>query len=671
MAPPPPPKLCTTESENIAREFINNWSHHISLFETNSEQDVIELLALLESVRVKWQKSEAAANHYKQKLEISEKHLKEAVKEQNRLKDLYLNCQSQLNQVSNSKEDIEEELKGYKNQSKKLKSIIKDSDQAFISDGLLAIINNKVQRCHSVSGRRNSNTRDVTTRTQYRNEETEEISVFENGPSDIDFDKTGDTSMESSTPKRSTRKRCSATSKSPQPRSVVQFEAVREEEIPTKRCRNVVVQEDDIEITARIRIDSARNQIQQPYGYVKIRRSKSESNVCRLQKEIINIKPKAMTPHFNAGSTFSISRQIPQAYAGSWTRGQEIERRTHRVKTFSSVFENCDVCAKHLIAKNALKYCNVRFHRHCQSGAPMPCVPKVPIPKTPSRQQKCSLVQYCPEAHPFIPPILIHCIIALERDRLSFEGIYRISGSTEAVKTLYKEFMSNRKIPNLSKVETENITGCIKMFLRELRDSVIPSTSYDDFIKAIEANNEQRIIDCVFELPAPNRDTLAYLILHLQKISNNSVQNKMNIQNLATVLCPTVVGYSKLVTLSLENSAELTRNQYTILYRLLKIPSEFWRRFIENNMSAVIAAEARTPGSCTPLLTVTPSTTTPTQTSSTSKNETPKLPKKNNNQFLLELEAATTSNAGTASPIIQPLSLASKSMRGINFKPAL
>uniref|UniRef100_A0A914XYM4 Uncharacterized protein n=1 Tax=Panagrolaimus superbus TaxID=310955 RepID=A0A914XYM4_9BILA len=228
-----------------------------------------------------------------------------------------------------------------------------ENDQAFVSDGLLAIIN-KVQKCRSVSGRRHVAIRDVTTKTQYSNEETDEISVFESGPSEIDYDKTGDTSMESSTPKRATRKRCSATSKTPQPPLIVRFDDAEEddaEEIPTKRCKNI--EEEDIEITAKIRYDSSG--IRHPSGYVKIRRSKSESDLCRFQKEIINIKPKPITPHFNAGSRFSMNKQTPQNYVGSWTLGQEIERRTHRVKSFSSVFENCDVCTKHLIAKNALK----------------------------------------------------------------------------------------------------------------------------------------------------------------------------------------------------------------------------------------------------------------------------------------------------------------------------
>uniref|UniRef100_A0A914P415 Rho-GAP domain-containing protein n=1 Tax=Panagrolaimus davidi TaxID=227884 RepID=A0A914P415_9BILA len=150
----------------------------------------------------------------------------------------------------------------------------------------------------------------------------------------------------------------------------------------------------------------------------------------------------------------------------------------------------------------------------------------------------------------------------------------------------------------------------------------------------------------------------------------------MPAENLATVLAPTIIGHSNLVnTQTAEDSYKITTNQTVILLRLLKIPSEFWNRFIENNMSAVLAAEARTPGSRTALLSVTPTTQRkqpPTSTSSNSRNRTPKIPAiSNNNRFRLESQSSNTNAAAeNSSPLLQPLSMASKTMKGISFKPA-
>uniref|UniRef100_A0A914ZC57 Rho-GAP domain-containing protein n=1 Tax=Panagrolaimus superbus TaxID=310955 RepID=A0A914ZC57_9BILA len=104
-------------------------------------------------------------------------------------------------------------------------------------------------------------------------------------------------------------------------------------------------------------------------------------------------------------------------------------------------------------------------------------------------------------------------------------------------------------------------------------------------MQAIEANDEQQVITGVFELPAPNRDTLAYLILHLQKVAKFSSSNKMPIENLARVLAPTIIGYSKRFTVKMSEEFTISCHQTMILHRLLNLPSQFWSQFIENNIS--------------------------------------------------------------------------------------
>ena len=47
---------------------------------------------------------------------------------------------------------------------------------------------------------------------------------------------------------------------------------------------------------------------------------------------------------------------------------------------------------------------------------------------------------------------------------------------------------------------------------------------------------------CISELPQANRDTLACLMLHLQKVAQ-SPDTQMSFANLAKVLGPTIVGH--------------------------------------------------------------------------------------------------------------------------------
>ena len=104
-------------------------------------------------------------------------------------------------------------------------------------------------------------------------------------------------------------------------------------------------------------------------------------------------------------------------------------------------------------------------------------MPKIKSPKSPSKH-KAALVSYCPNNHPYIPPILIRCVIALEQKHIDREGIYRLPGIDSAVTKLYDVLMSSRIAPELNNVETETLPGCIKKFLKELRVSLTRTLVY-------------------------------------------------------------------------------------------------------------------------------------------------------------------------------------------------
>lgn len=69
----------------------------------------------------------------------------------------------------------------------------------------------------------------------------------------------------------------------------------------------------------------------------------------------------------------------------------------------------------------------------------------------------------------------------------------------------------------------------------------------DDFIRATTIPDKQdadaALYQAISELPQPNRDSLAFLILHLQRVSS-SAECKMPISNLAKIFGPTLIGYS-------------------------------------------------------------------------------------------------------------------------------
>lgn len=77
--------------------------------------------------------------------------------------------------------------------------------------------------------------------------------------------------------------------------------------------------------------------------------------------------------------------------------------------------------------------------------------------------------------------------------------------------------MKGKAAPCLTDVDVHVLCGVVKDFLRSLQDSLITKALWNDFVSACEENDIQKIKAKISELPQPNRDTLAFMMLHLQR----------------------------------------------------------------------------------------------------------------------------------------------------------
>uniref|UniRef100_A0A9J8AKI5 Rac GTPase-activating protein 1 n=1 Tax=Cyprinus carpio carpio TaxID=630221 RepID=A0A9J8AKI5_CYPCA len=251
--------------------------------------------------------------------------------------------------------------------------------------------------------------------------------------------------------------------------------------------------------------------------------------------------------------------------------------------------ESCVPCGKRIkFGKISLRCrdCRVVSHPECRERCPLPCIPT--MTGTPVKSEEGILANYVSTSSPMIPSLVVHCVNEIEQRGLHETGLYRVSGSDRVVKDLKEKFLRGKTIPLLSKVEDIHaITGLLKDFLRNLKEPLLTFRLNRAFMDAAELSDDDNSIALMYQnisdLPQPSRDTLAFLIIHLQRVAQ-SKDTKMDITNLARVFGPTIVGHA-VPDPDPMTILQDTKRQPKVIERLLGLPVEYWSQFMisDNN----------------------------------------------------------------------------------------
>uniref|UniRef100_A0A6G1RUH5 Rac GTPase-activating protein 1 n=1 Tax=Hypotaenidia okinawae TaxID=2861861 RepID=A0A6G1RUH5_9GRUI len=246
--------------------------------------------------------------------------------------------------------------------------------------------------------------------------------------------------------------------------------------------------------------------------------------------------------------------------------------------------ETCVPCGKRVkFGKISLKCrdCRVVAHPECRDRCPLPCIPT--LTGTPVRIGEGTLMDFVPSTPPMIPSIVVHCVNEIEQRGLNETGLYRVSGCDKTVRELKEKFLRAKSIPVLSKVDDIHaICGLLKDFLRSLKEPLLTFRLNKTFMEAAEILDEDNSIAAMYqavgELPQANRDTLAFLMIHLQRVAQ-SPDTKMDITNLAKVFGPTIVAHAvpdpdPMMLL------QDTKRQPKVVERLLLLPMDYWNQLI-------------------------------------------------------------------------------------------
>ncbi|RVE59325.1 hypothetical protein OJAV_G00187250 [Oryzias javanicus] len=179
-------------------------------------------------------------------------------------------------------------------------------------------------------------------------------------------------------------------------------------------------------------------------------------------------------------------------------------------------------------------------------------------------------VQYERKFGPRLAPLLVEQCVDFIRDRgLNEEGLFRMPGQANLVKELQEAFDCGDKPLFDSNTDVHTVASLLKLYLRELPEPVIPFYQYEDFLTCAqllakdEEEGVQELGKQVGTLPQPNYNLLKFL----DEVQSHSNENKMSVQNLATVFGPNILRPKMEDPVALMEGTSLVQHLMTVLIR--------------------------------------------------------------------------------------------------------
>ncbi|XP_029649501.1 protein FAM13A isoform X2 [Octopus sinensis] len=145
-----------------------------------------------------------------------------------------------------------------------------------------------------------------------------------------------------------------------------------------------------------------------------------------------------------------------------------------------------------------------------------------------------------------IPLIVKKICEHIENHGYDQEGIFRVNGSTRIIDKLRTSFDQTGDADFTEDGDVMAVAGLLKLFLRELPDSVIPEHMTKQFVNIHESLNSNpedyvaKVREEFNELPEEHYDLLKYLLNFLVDVSQHEEENKMGPMVLAIVFGPNV-----------------------------------------------------------------------------------------------------------------------------------
>lgn len=151
-----------------------------------------------------------------------------------------------------------------------------------------------------------------------------------------------------------------------------------------------------------------------------------------------------------------------------------------------------------------------------------------------------------------IPLAVDVCIQALYRSDLESEGVFRKNGNIKRLRQMADIMDGDPSLRtvqwNLAKHNAVQLAALLKKFLRDLPEPLLTFKLHEMFCVSQKLDSASQQKECLHLLlcllPKPNRDLLEILMFLLIRVAKLSSTNRMDLDNLATVIAPNIL-YSK------------------------------------------------------------------------------------------------------------------------------
>uniref|UniRef100_A0A914XQX7 Rac GTPase-activating protein 1 n=1 Tax=Panagrolaimus superbus TaxID=310955 RepID=A0A914XQX7_9BILA len=233
----------------------------------------------------------------------------------------------------------------------------------------------------------------------------------------------------------------------------------------------------------------------------------------------------------------------------------------------------CYICSSNIrfgIEAVKCQLCKSVSHQHCSRRAPIPCIPWAPPPK--ATNGRLRLGDYCADVVPKLPHLIIRCVRYLNTEKYS-RGLYTNSEHPPQDNLLF-QLLHDKSSPDLKSYGPEAAAYCILKFLTDIRESLIPESSFKEFADACKVADNFEMEAVISELPIVHKNTLAYLVIHWKLLNEESAVNDLTDEVLAKALIPVIMrGIGTNVAMYLP-----------IFPRLLSLSNAFWEELIEEGV---------------------------------------------------------------------------------------